>query len=68
MWKIIQPEAVTAQVSVSSVIEGAVTLQVSISSVIEGAVTVQVSISVLIVNILMKFKGYYNLGLKYDTR
>jgi len=56
MWKIIglQP--------------GAVTAQVSISSVIEGAVTVQVSISVLIVNMLMKFKVYYNLDLKYDTR
>jgi hypothetical protein len=52
MWKIIglQP--------------GAITAQVSISSVIEGAITIQVSISVLIV----KFKVYYNLDLKYDAR
>jgi len=31
MWKIIQPGAITAQVSISSVIEGAVTIQVRIS-------------------------------------
>jgi len=54
MWQIIQP--------------GVITAQVSISSVIEGAVTVQVSISALIVNILIKFKLYYNLDLKYDAR
>jgi len=47
---------------------GGIAAQVSISSVIEGAVTVQVSISVLIVNILMKFKVYCNLDLKYDAR
>lgn len=33
-----------------------------------GAVTAQVSINVLIVNILKKFKVYYNRGLKYDAR
>jgi hypothetical protein len=54
MQKIIQP--------------GAITAQVSISSVIEGAVTIQVRISVLIVTVLMKFKVYYNLDLKYDAR
>jgi hypothetical protein len=54
MWKILQP--------------GAINAQVSISSVMEGAVTVQASFSVLIVNILMKFKVYYNLDLKYDAR
>lgn len=47
---------------------GAVTAQVSISSLIVGAVTVRISISALIVNIFTKFKVYYNLDLKYDAR
>lgn len=54
MWKIMQPGAVNAQVSISPVIVGAVTVRLSISS--------------LIVNIFMKFKVYYNLDLKYGAR